>query len=141
MAPTSGPTSAASAARNNRGVEGDAPAVPGTAAGAEEGVVDPVRDRVRADAEASRDLCGGELTGTQEPGRADPVAVAELSYGVDTECLPRAGAQAGGVELAGQGGVVHARTEAAEHLDNFRGAAPLLGGGDAAGDHQLLGRP
>ena len=96
------------------GAEGDAPAVAGTAAGTEESVVDPVGDRIRAHAEAGSDLRGGELAGIQEPGRAGPVAVAKLSYGVDTECLPRAGTQACGIELAGQGGVVHARREAAE---------------------------
>src|SRR5207248_6990549 len=116
-------------------------AVAGTAAGTEESVVDPVGDRIRAHAEAGSDLRGGELAGIQEPGRAGPVAVAKLSYGVDTECLPRAGTQACGIELAGQGGVVHARREAAEHLDNLRGAAALVRGGAAPGDHQLLGRP
>ena len=121
------------------GPEGHAPATGGGAARGELAVLDPVVDRVGADAEALGDLGHAQLAGLAGCGCGHAVDVAQPAHGLDIEGSSGAGAVAGGVELIDQVGVVVGGSQPLEQLDRAsRGVARLHRGRAAAGE-QLLG--
>ena len=118
--------------------ERDAPAVRNPAPGGEATPVDPLDHRPLVHAQPLGDVPHGQLARQEELGRADSVVVAHRGHGVAVERPPRAGAEAGGVQLGGQRGVVHGGADPAGEFDRGVVGPSELDDRHAPGDDHLL---